>query len=194
MPVDDVPSGWAWKTQEPLIIQDAARETRFPQFNKWARQNGVNSYCALPLTSAGRRLGALGFASVKNVVWNDDDLKFLTQVARQVAVAVDNAINFESVRSAERRAARDRDHSQLLLEINNAIVSHLELGALVKTISASLLGILPHEAAGIALYEPEQNMLLEYVNVAYKRFDAFQKGTAIPLEGTPAGLVFTSGR
>jgi formate hydrogenlyase transcriptional activator len=127
MPVDDVPSGWAWKTQEPLIIQDASRETRFPQFNKWARQNGVKAYCALPLTSAGRRLGALGFASVKNVVWNDDDLEFLTQVARQVAVAIDNAINFENVRSAERRAARDRDHSQLLLEINNAVASRRDL-------------------------------------------------------------------
>src|SRR5215468_1893078 len=194
MPVDDVPSGWVWKTQEPLIIRDAAQETRFPRIGEWARQNGVKSYCALPLTSAGRRLGALGFASVKNVVWNDDDLEFLTQVARQVAVAIDNAINFENVRSAERRAARERDRIRLLLEINNAVVSHLELGDLVKTISASLLGILPHEAAGIALYEPERNLLLEYVNVAYKRFDAFQKGTAIPLEGTPAGLVFTSGR
>src|SRR5262245_54730761 len=192
MPVDEVPSGWAWKAQEPLIIKDAARETRFPQFNKWARQNGVGSYCALPLTSAGRRLGALGFASVKNVVWNDDDLGFLTQVARQVAVAIDNAINFESVRSAERRAARERDRIKLLLEINNAIVSHLELGALVKTISASLLGVLPHEAAGISLYEPEENLLREYENVAYKGFAAFQKGMAIPLEGTPAGLVFTS--
>src|SRR5215510_15737765 len=83
MPVDDVPSGWVWKTQEPLIVQDATRETRFPQIDRWVRQNGVKSYCALPLTSAGRRLGALGFASVNNLVWNDDDLEFLTQVARQ---------------------------------------------------------------------------------------------------------------
>src|SRR5262245_25229837 len=91
MPVDDIPSGLVWKTQEPLIIQDATRETRFPQINQWVRQNGVKSYCALPLTSAGRRLGALGFWSVKSEVWNDDDLEFLTQVARQVAVAIDNA-------------------------------------------------------------------------------------------------------
>src|SRR5262245_9373872 len=194
MPVDDVPSGWVWKTQEPLIIREVARETRFPRISEWARQNGVESYCALPLTSAGRRLGALGFASVKDAVWSESDLEFLMQVARQVAVAIDNAINFESVRSAERRAARERDRIRLLLEINNAVVSHLELGALVKTISASLLGILPHDAAGIALYEPEQNLLREYENVAYKGFVAFQKGMAIPLEGTPAGLVFTSGR
>src|SRR5262245_25754378 len=194
MPVDDVPSGWVWKTQEPLIIRDAAQETRFPRIREWARQNGVKSYCALPLTSAGRRLGALGFASVKDAVWSESDLEFLTQVARQVAVAIDNAINFESLRSAERRAARERDRIRLLLELNNAVVSHLELGDLVKTISASLLGILPHDAAGIALYEPEHNLLREYVNVAYKRFDNFQQGEAIPLEGTPAGQVFTTGR
>src|SRR5262249_6500946 len=109
MPVDDVPSGWVWKTQEPLIVQDATREIRFPQISQWVRQNGVKSFCILPLTSAGRRLGALGFASVKDAVWSEDDLGFLTQVARQVAVAIDNAINFERARSAERQVARERD-------------------------------------------------------------------------------------
>src|SRR5262249_25169494 len=153
-----------------LIVRDAQQETRFPRISEWARQNGVKSYCALPLTSAGRRLGALGFASVNVAIWSESDLEVLTQVGRQVAGGIDNAINFESLRSAERQAARERDRIRLLLEINNAVVSHLELGDLVKTISASLLGILPHEAAGIALYEPEQNQLREYENVAYKRF------------------------
>src|SRR5262245_29022900 len=194
MPVDDVPSGWAWKTQEPLIIQDAARETRFPQFNKWARQNGVNSYCALPLTSAGRRLGALGFASVKNVVWNDDDLKFLTQVARQVAVAVDNAINFESVRSAERRAARDRDHSQLLLEINNAVASHLDLRELLRAISPCLRKVIYHDFAGLVLYDAESRQLRAHALDFPKDKDILEEGVVFPMEGTPAGLAFTSRR
>src|SRR5262245_27966250 len=136
MPVDEVPSGLVWKTQEPLIVRDAAQETRFPRISEWARRNGVKSYCALPLTSLGRRLGALGFGSVKDAVWSESDLEFLTQVARLVAVAVDNAINFESLRSAQQQAARERDRIGLLLDINNAVVSHLELGDLIKTISA----------------------------------------------------------
>jgi formate hydrogenlyase transcriptional activator len=192
MPVDDVPSGWAWKTQEPLIIQDAARETRFPQFNKWARQNGVKSYCALPLTSAGRRLGALGFSSVKNVVWNDDDLEFVTQVARQVAVAIDNAINFESVRSAERRAARDRDHSQLLLEINNAVGSHLDLRELLRAISPCLRKVIYHDVAGLVLYDPESRQLRAHALDFPKDKDIFEEGVVFPMEGTPSGLAFTS--
>src|SRR5262245_33420736 len=192
MPVDDVPSGWAWKTQEPLIIQDAARETRFPQFNKWARQNGVNSYCALPLTSAGRRLGALGFARAKNAVWNDDDLEFLTQVARQVAVAIDNAINFESVRSAERRAARDRDHSQLLLEINNAVASHLDLRELLRAISPCLRKVIHHDFAGLVLYDAASRQLRAHALDFPKDKDIFEEGVVFPMEGTPAGLAFTS--
>src|SRR5262245_45392785 len=194
MPVDDVPSGWAWKTQEPLIIQDAARETRFPQFNRWARQNGVKSYCALPLTSAGRRLGALGFASVKNVVWNDDDLEFLTQVARQVAVAIDNAINFENVRSAERRAARDRDHSQLLLEINNAVASHLDLRELLRAISPCLRKVIHHDFAGLVLYDAESRQLRAHALDFPIDKDILEEGVVFPMEGTPAGLAFTSRR
>jgi formate hydrogenlyase transcriptional activator len=192
MPVDDVPSGWAWKTQEPLIIQEADRETRFPQFNNWARQNGVKSYCALPLTSAGRRLGALGFASVKNVVWNDDDLEFLTQVARQVAVAIDNAINFESVRSAERRAARDRDHSQLLLEINNAVGAHLDLRELLRAISPCLRKVIYHDVAGLVLYDAESRQLRAHALDFPKDKDILEEGVVFPMEGTPAGLAFTT--
>ncbi|HKQ77886.1 MAG TPA: GAF domain-containing protein [Blastocatellia bacterium] len=192
MPVDDVPSGWAWKTQEPLIIQDAASETHFPQFNRWARQNGVKSYCALPLTSAGRRLGALGFASVKNVVWNDDALEFLTQVTRQVAVAIDNAINFESVRSAERRAARDRDHSQLLLEINNAVASHLDLRELLRAISPCLRKVIYHDVAGLVLYDAESKQLRAHALDFPKDKDIIEEGVVFPMEGTPAGLAFTT--
>ncbi len=192
MPVDDVPSGWVWKTQEPLILHDASKETRFPRINKWAQQNGVKSYCALPLTSAGRRLGALGFASVKEAVWNDDDLEFLTQVARQVAVAIDNAINFESVRSAERRAARDRDHSRLLLEINNAVGSHLDLRRLLRVISPCLRKVIHHDVAGLALYDAESGQLRAHALDLPKEKDFVEEGVIFPMEGTPSGLAFTT--
>ena len=120
--------------------------------------------------------------------------EFLQQVAKLVAVAVDNTVNFERARQAEQRMAGERDRIKLLLEINNAVVSHLDLKELVKNVSASLQDILPHDAAGIALYEPELNQLCEYSNVAYKDLDAFREGETIPLEGTPAGQVFLTGQ
>jgi len=47
------------------------------------------------------------------------------------------------------------ERSRLLLEINNAIVSHLELAPLLKSISQCLRRELPHDFAGLAIYDPE---------------------------------------
>ena len=51
----------------------------------------------------------------------------MQQVARQVAVAVDNVLHEESARQAQQQLTRERDRVRLLLEVNNAVVSHLDL-------------------------------------------------------------------
>lgn len=193
--VEDAPAGWVWQNQKPLLMADInAYESRYPYIVAELNRLGIKTAYALPLTSAGHRLGALGFGSMRVKAWNEGDQEFLQQVAKLVAVAVENALNFERAQQSEQIAARERDRLRLLLEINNAVVSHLDLKELVKTISATLRDILPHDAAGIALYEPELNLLREYTNVAYKDLDAFQEGEAIPLDGTPAGQVFLTGQ
>ncbi|MBS1788936.1 MAG: GAF domain-containing protein [Acidobacteria bacterium] len=193
--IEDAPAGWVWQTQQPLLMEDlAAYSAKYPKVIPDIIQHNVKTVYILPLTSAGRRLGAIGFGSLQEHAWDDEAQDFLRQVAQLVAVAADNAINFEQAISAQQQYARERDRLQLLLDINNAVVSHLDLGELVKTVSASLRDRLPHDAAGIALYDPEANLLREYTNVAYKDVDAFREGETIPLEGTPAGQVFLTGQ
>ena len=60
------------------------------------------------------------------------------QVARQVAVAVDNALNSEAAAVYEDQLARERDRLRTLLEVNNAVVGCLETRELFQAISASL--------------------------------------------------------
>jgi formate hydrogenlyase transcriptional activator len=194
LPMEEAPAGLVWQTQQPLLMTDfSAYERRYSRAVSDLRRNGVKTVYVLPLTSAGRRLGALGFGSLQEQAWSEGDQEFLQQVANLVAVAVDNARNIEQALSAQRQFAHERDRLRLLLEINNAVVSHLDLRELVKTVSASLRDIMPHDAAGIALYEPELSQLREYSNVTYGELDAFREGDTIPLDGTPAGQVFLTG-
>ncbi len=51
----------------------------------------------------------------------------MQQVARQVAVAVDNALNFQAAQAYQQQLARERDRLRVLLEVNNAVVSTLDL-------------------------------------------------------------------
>ena len=100
MPVDESPGGWVWTHQQPLTVNDLAHEQRFPRLMSILRENGVKSFCAVPLTTAQRRLGAMGFGSLQQMNYQDADLRFMQQVAKQVAVAVDNVLHDESAQAA----------------------------------------------------------------------------------------------
>ena len=132
-PVDESPSGLVWQTQQPLMVDDLAQETRFAALRPLLLENGVRSFCAVPLTTALRRLGTLGFGSLQpNAYRRSRTSTFMQQVAKQVAVAVDNVLHDESARSAQEQLARERDRLQLLLDVNNAVVSHLGHGRDVR--------------------------------------------------------------
>lgn len=113
MPTEDSCDGWVWQTQQPLVLLDIAQETRFPPVMRVLREHGIKSYCVLPLTTAQRRLGALGFGSKSEGAYTKDALAFLQRVAQQVAVAVDNALNYQTLQSYLERLARRRAEEQL---------------------------------------------------------------------------------
>jgi formate hydrogenlyase transcriptional activator len=119
--VEGSAAGWVWQTQRFLVVHDIEQEKRFPLTTDVLREQGLKSFYVFPLTSAGRRLGAMGFGCKEVNGCNDESLKFMRQVVKQVAVAVDNALNFESAEEARHELAEERDRLRLLLEINRVL-------------------------------------------------------------------------
>src|SRR5262245_15055762 len=54
--VEDIPSGWVWQHQQPLVIGDLEQETHFPHAMQALREHGLRSFCSLP-RSEERRVG-----------------------------------------------------------------------------------------------------------------------------------------
>jgi formate hydrogenlyase transcriptional activator len=150
-PMDESPGGLVWKTQQPLTVDDVANEERFPQLMALFRENGVRSFCVVPLTTAQRRLGAMGFGSLQPRAYQDSEIAFMQQVAQQVAVALDNALNSKTALSFQRQLTRERDRQRLLLEINNAVVSHLDLDDLFTAVSDCLRKVIQHDGSSLLL-------------------------------------------
>src|SRR6185503_3163197 len=111
----------------------------------------------------------------------------LQQVARQVAVAVDNAHNFAAAQSIQEQLKQERDHLGLLLDVNNAIVSVLDLHELLKAVSDSLRRLMPHEYASISLYDAESQTLQIHALDFPVSKGLLQEGLTIPVEGSPTG-------
>ncbi|BCA54499.1 HyfR-type DNA-binding transcriptional activator [Nitrospira sp. KM1] len=191
-PVEDVPGGWVWKHQGPFICHNVALETQFPKMVPKVQRAGVQSFCTVPLTTDRRRLGAMVIAGMVVNHYEQSEVDFLQQVAKHVAIAVEGALHCTSAASAQEAMARERDRLRVLLEINNAVVSHLDLRKLLEEISNCLRRVIPHDVAALALYDPESCQLLAHVLDFPGKQDFAGQGTPIPWEGTPEGLAFTT--
>jgi formate hydrogenlyase transcriptional activator len=154
LPIEDSAAGVVWQMQQPLMIPDLREDERFPRLRPQLLENGVRTYCAVPLTTALRRLGALGFGSLQANAYEPSDLEFMRHVAKQVAVAVDNVLHDQSAQAAQRALSRERDRLRLLLEVNNAVVGHLDLDAMFAAIGASLARVIPDAGCSLVLLDP----------------------------------------
>jgi len=191
-PVEKSLGGQVWKTQQPLVIEDVQSETRFPEMMELLRQRNIRSVCTLPLTTAQRRLGGMGVGSREPRAYSTADVEFLARAARQVAVAVDNALNAQAAQSYQAELARERDRLRLLLDVNDAIVSKVSKTELFAAISAGLRRLLNIEYASLAVYDAKANRLRVYaLDFPDNRTLAFEDAE-IPLEGSPPGQAFTT--
>ena len=191
--VEDSPSGWVWERQEPLIIADMEQETHFTKALELLRGYGVKSTCILPLTTAHRRLGAVGFGSQRVAAYGDAGVEFLQLVARQIAVAVDNALNYQSAQALQQQLQHERDRLKLLLDLNNSIVSILDLRQLFRAISANVRQVMECDYASILLPEPGGEQLRVYARDFSASGESWQEEIVVPAAGRPAGEVLKSG-
>lgn len=183
VPMEGSIAGWVWQNQDAIVIRDLDLESRFP-VAKTLRDNPAKSVCSLPLTTAHQRLGVLNFWSDQVGAYDQLDLEFAKLVAAQIAVAVE-------AQCQQHRLADERDRSQLLLEINNTLVSNLNLRELLAAISACLRNVMPHDLAGLSLYDPTIKKLRVTALEFPEHEDVFIEDEIIELEGNPRGLAFT---
>ena len=191
-PIDASPGGLVWKTQQPVIVNDIRVETRFPELTSQLIENGVQSFCTVPLTTALGRLGAMGFGSLHPHVYADSEIAFMQDVAKQIAVAVDNVLHDESARSMQIALARERDRLRLLLEVNNAVVSHLNMDDVFASVSASLQKVIQHDGCSLMLYEPDTGQYRCHVLKVAKNESFVEEGRADKSVKSPGCIAFST--
>src|SRR5712672_1646083 len=107
---------WVYQHQLPLIISSLDAETRFPAVAEMLKSRGVRSVCALPLTTVHRRLGGLAVGSIEADAYSREEVSFLSLVANQVALAVDDALNFDASQHAKEAVRASEESFRLIVD------------------------------------------------------------------------------
>ena len=97
---DESMTYWVVQHQEPVVIPCVEGEARFPQALAYMRSQGMRSTCALPLTTPRRRIGLICTASREPHTYDREGVTFLRLVANQVALAIDDALNYGALQQA----------------------------------------------------------------------------------------------
>ena len=154
-PPEEMMTTWVYEHQEPLVIPLLDRETRFPRVVEFLSNQGLRSVCSLPLTTVRRRLGSFGFGSKLPDAYPPEEVRFLSLVVDQIALAIDDALHAEELEQQNKRLT-------LLLDLNNAVVSNLELRDLLRAMSANVRRVMECDGVGVALPDAGTNELQLY--------------------------------
>jgi len=147
--------GWVLRHREPLLIDDIDREEALPPTAKPLLVGKVRplSLVLVPLAVGEQVIGALSVQSERRNAYTQQDLDFLTAVASQVAVALQNAqLYAETRRRAEEMAA--------LNAVAARLGQSLELQEVLDTAMEEVTSVLGVENAAISLVDEEAKELV----------------------------------
>src|SRR5437016_1787485 len=96
-----------------------------------------------------------GIASLRRDAYSLDEVRFCALVADQIALAMDDAINFRASQKAQERL-------ELLLDLTNRAVTSLNLRVVLNEISAHIRKVMQCDGVGIDLPNREDGKLRIY--------------------------------
>lgn len=150
----------AIEEQVPIFIPDAKEEMRkIPQLAARMNVAAVHSSYVFPVSTSRKKLGALVFGTREHAKFSPDDLELMSSVAEHVSVSLETALANQAAEVYQRELARERDRLKLLLEINNHIVTKLDVNDLFRAASASIRWYFDNDFTSFWLFEEQSNRL-----------------------------------
>jgi len=142
---------WANEHQRPIEIPSIADEIRFPDVVDWFRANGDRSVCMFALSTKARRLGLIGVGRSFEDAFSEEEVSLLETAAHCVTLALEAQLSFAASETARLALESERTKLRLILDLNNSMVSNLELKDLVQAISPRIRDVMRLDAVALIL-------------------------------------------
>jgi len=150
--------------REPVFLPDVSQEMlRHPELAPFAAQSVGRATYVFPLFTSQQRYGILAVTKERGQEFVPEDVELLRSLASHVAVALECALARDCADKYQRELATERDRLRLLLEINNHVVSKLEIDDLFRSASASIRSYFGNDLTGFWLLEKNSKHLQSVV-------------------------------
>ena len=98
----------AFETLKPVIVNHFDPVESGPENSRIVLGEGLKTLCVAPLISRGRAIGVLCLARKEDNFFSENDAEFLTEVAGQVAIAIENARAYREICELKDKLAEEK--------------------------------------------------------------------------------------
>ena len=104
--LEGTPGGRAFTTRQPVMsgLDHSADPV--------GKRAGIKSGCTVPLIAHDRVLGVLGVGRLSENAFKEDDAELLTEVGKQVAIAVENALAYREIDALKNKLQEEKLYLQ----------------------------------------------------------------------------------
>jgi predicted ATPase/transcriptional regulator with GAF, ATPase, and Fis domain len=182
------------KTGESLVIADATADERFSS-DRYIRRNKPKSILCVPIVHQGRSGGILYLENnLTTDAFTAERIEMMSILSATAAITLEKANLYEEMKQEVSRRQRAEERHRTLLEINNAIITNLALGDLLRAVSDALGSVTQFDGVALTIHEPDEDVLR--IHALERRFesDYFVVGLGLSLTDSHAGWVFQNRR
>lgn len=137
---------------KPVSIYDITSDPG-ARYRNEAAEEGIRSILSIPLRFGTEVIGVLRMYTAEPVEYSGDDLKFVSAIAEQAAIAIVNARVFE------RTVSKEREYLRIFREVTKAISSSLQRHEVLNMITKKLSEVMDLKAATIRLLDDSGSRL-----------------------------------
>jgi PAS domain S-box-containing protein len=117
------------------------------KYHKEAEREGIRSILSIPLRFKDEVIGVLRMYTAEPTEYSEEDLKFVTAIAEQAAIAIMNARVFEKMVSIE------REYLNVFQAVTRAVSSTLDVNEVINMIVRKIPEVMDLKAATIRLLD-----------------------------------------
>ncbi|MCC6863043.1 MAG: sigma 54-interacting transcriptional regulator, partial [Bryobacterales bacterium] len=147
------PAAEALATGKPVVVQHSDFD-RFPSadYRKFTSL-GFTAACSIPLVTSNRTLGTLEIARTSGEPWSAGDVELLVQVARQIAIAVENSLSYRELSEIKERLATEKLYLEDEIRLHDNLGNMIGEGPAFQSVLQSIQIVAPTDATVLILGE-----------------------------------------
>ena len=152
-PLVGTPAEEAISKRRPVVVNDIDLAKFTPEIRNILADHGVRTMCCVPLFTPNSMLGCLNLTRIEAEAFTPEDVKLLSQVAGQIAIALENSLIYQEVTRLKENLATEKLYLEEEIRFDRNLAEMVGQSPALEAVIKGIQIVAPTDATVLILGE-----------------------------------------